>query len=872
MKARTAIGCVTVLLALLGAAPGAVAAQFGFVPGSLSIEALNAAGEPDNRAGGHPDRFVISFALTVEGTGTAPRDLVVELPPGLVGNPLALGACPRELYDQISLDVCPVASRAGEATITASGFDGDLNHFVANVQPAPDLLGGFGINALAKVPIGLKLDSDGLGLTIEQSNLNQILAISGLKITLWGVPADHQNDPESPRKPLLTLPTVCGKPLGMTIRARSWLPGADWLSASAESEHPIVGCQNLAFEPRVGFDIENRRADSPSGVDVQLTVPQDEDPDGLAPSQVKSARIVLPEGLSISPSVVNGLTACSDAELALHSEVATSCPSSSKVGTVELSAPQLPAPLNGTVYVGAEKPGDRFRLFVVARGFGEELKLVGSMHPDPVTGRLVTDLEDLPQISFSKIDLHFAGGPRALLVTPLTCGPAVASARFEPYSGQAAVESSATANIESETGGQSCAQGPAFSPGFAAGSSPARAGAATSFSITLRRSDGEQSPGGFSLRFPPGLSARLGLVETCAPAAAAAGSCPLGSRIGSAIAELGSGPSPASVPGDVYLTGPYHGAPFGLVVSFRAVLGPFDLGTFTIRSALRMDSRSGQVSVVTDSLPQVIDGIPLRFRTIGLDIDRPGFLRNPTSCGPSSAVATIRSTTGAEAQVSSPFYLKGCSSLRFRPRLSMSLTGSSQLRQNGKPGLRIGLRNPPGSSNLRSADIAMPKLLGFDASGLRELCSHRDALEGECPAGSTVGWASGRSPLLDETLSGSIHVVQPVGAGLPELWTSIQGSGVRLEVRTEVSSDQGRVRTKLAGLPDIPLEAFTMHLAAGRHGILALNRDPCARRHTVTTVGLEGRNGAFRLKRVPLGHPPCESVARTRFRGGAHRG
>jgi hypothetical protein len=521
---------------------------------------------------------------------------------------------------------------------------------------------------------------------------------------------------------------------------------------------------------------------------------------------------------------------------------------------VEVVGPQLREPLAGNVYIGEGRPGDRFRLFAVAKGPGIEVKLRGSMRPDPATGRLTAVFPDLPELPFSRLTLRFDDGPRALLVNPLDCGPATAVGRFDPYSQGSRVESTDAVTIESGPPGSGCSGEPPFRPSFVAGVSDAVAGRPTSFSATLRRSGGEQSPERFSVAFPPGLSAHLGALDPCDRAAAASGACPLGSRIGSAVAEVGSGSSLATLQGDVFLTGPYRSAPFGLALAFDLELGPFDLGGFNVLARLRIDPFSGRVSVETDPLPQVIEGLPVRFRTIGLDLDRPGFIQNPTSCAPASVDAIVRSTRGATVSPSSPFFVRRCDRLRFAPRLSMRLTNRSELQRGGKPGLRIRIRSAHGSTNLRRADIALPAQLRFDSAGLDEICARQDAYEGKCPPSSRVGSARGRTPLLGKHLAGAVHVVQPAGSGLPELWTSLDAMGIRFEVRSEVRTKGGRIHTRLVGLPDIPLSEFVLRLAGGKRGILSLSVDPCSRRDRVerTAASFEGQNRAYRIKRAKI--------------------
>lgn len=856
------------LVVLLSGAESARAAEFGIAPGSLSIQAVDGSGKPDNRAGAHPDRLRIGFELT-EATGTALKDLAIELPPGLAGDPQAVPFCPPERFDRAEFpSPCPPESQIGTATIRFSGQSNQFKVPVLNVEPTPGELGVFGFNLFLKVPLQLSLRPGDFGLDIEQSGFGQGTPLSKASFDLWGVPADHQ-ETSIPRRPFLATPTRCGKPLEITVRVRSWQPGASWQSATAASESPLSGCQNLPFEPRLGFDLANRRADSPTGAQIDLVVPQSEDPDGLASSQVKSAEVFLPSGMTVSPGVVAGLSTCSDAQLAQGLEAEATCPSNSRIGSIELAGPALREPLTGSLYMGQERPGERFRLFTVAKGLGAEAKVTGSLRTDPATGRLVAVLAHMPEVSFSRLSLRFDDGPRALLVTPLDCGPATAVAKLDPYSDGPQAESRDTVDVGGAQGGAGCSSEP-FAPRFVAGTSNAGAGRPTAFSMTLQRSDGEAPADRLSVVLPAGLSAKLGGLDRCDPMAASLGGCPAAARIGGVVAQVGAGPQPATLHGEAYLTGPYRGAPFGLALTFDAALGPFNLGSVTVRGRLRLDPRSGQVMIETDALPRAIEGLPVRFRTIGIDIDRPGVIHNPTSCRTTAVEASVRSIGGATAQLSSPFTARGCSRLGFRPRVSMAMTQRRQLRRHGHPGLRIGVRMRPGGTNLRNATIRLPRTLGFDASGLAAICTRRDATDGDCPAESRVGTATARSPLLDSSLSGSIYVVQPDGTGLPDLWTVIRGLGVMLEVRSEAEVAKGRVSTKLANLPDIPLSSFVMRLGGGKHGILSLVDSPCGpAARDAADLALEGQDGAFRTGRVEVKHPDCAGTAAGRAKGGA---
>jgi hypothetical protein len=300
--------------------------------------------------------------------------------------------------------------------------------------------------------------------------------------------------------------------------------------------------------------------------------------------------------------------------------------------------------------------------------------------------------------------------------------------------------------------------------------------------------------------------------------------------------------------GGVYLTGPYHRAPFGVALALKAAIGPLELGTVVIRGALRVDSLSGRVEVAMDSLPTIFEGVPIRFQTIGLDLDRPGFLRNPTSCSPTRVGASLRSEGGATATPSSRFALRGCVDLPFRPAFSVALGGDEQLREDGKPSLRMSMRVPAGNANLRSVDMLLPRLLKLDSTGLRQLCARRRAIEGDCPKAARVGTAEARTPLLEERMSGFVYIVQPRDDGSPDLWASVAGEGLEINLRGETAVHEGQAETKFSGLPDFPLESLDLQLAGGEGGILKLKGSPCHRLVAPTEIG--GQNGARKTVRA----------------------
>jgi hypothetical protein len=855
MKRWAVVVALVVLLAF--AVPSAASAEFGIVPGGVTFQALDSGSLPDNRAGGHPHRVLIGLELEATGDEVDEnlRDFRIELPPGLLGSPTAVPTCPRKVFEEgVFDDGCPTETQVGSGLAEIAGFD-DQEIDIFNIEPASGQLVVMGFALFGKFPIVLRLRPDDYGATIEQTGLSQALPLSRLQIELWGVPADHQVGTSIPRRPFLTMPTRCDTgPPAIEVSIRSWQQPGVWLSAGGNTGFPLTGCQDLPFAPQIGFQLDSPVPDAPTGAEIQVSLPQSEDPDGRATSHLRRVTVALPEGMAISPAGLWGRGACTDAEFGLGQGSPESCPPTSRIGTVTLASPILREPMSGWVFLGQEAPGDRFRLFVSAGGPGLEAKLGGSLHADPLTGRLTAVLSDLPQIPLGQMTLRFNGGPGALLATPLACGPATASASFEPYSGGPPVASSATVAIQAGAPPAGCS--PGFSPGFEAGVSTPRAGDTTPLSVTLRRRDGEQGADRFAIDLPRGLSAALGSVTGCPEAAAAAMACPAESRIGSAVAEVGSGPAPVPLQGSAYLTGPYRGAPFGLSLVFDATVGPFDLGTLAVRATMRLDSSTGQVTIETDSLPQLVEGIPVRFQTIGLDIDRAGFIRNPTACASQAFAVTMRSTGSVVSTASAPFFLRGCDSLRFRPRASLRLTGGSQLRRHDRPGLRIRVRAPDGSANLRQVVISLPDALGFSLSGLRELCPRRDAIADRCPTRSRVGLAEARTPLLQTPLTGAIHVVQPEGEGLPDLWLSLEALGIRLALAGETARRGGQVTSSFTSLPDIPLSLLRMRFAGGEAGVISLRRDLCrggGKQGLRSLLRFEGQNKAYRRSWAAIG-------------------
>jgi hypothetical protein len=859
------LGALAAMALALLAAPGSAHADFGLAPGSFHVEVLDAAGQPQARAGAHPDRFVTSFALTTrddEGADGNLKELAIDLPTGMAGDPAAVPPCPRALF---GLNRCPREAQVGVMGATFAGF-GSFRFPLYEIAPRPGELAEFGFFALlfpVRFVVGLRADGD-YGTRIAMRDLPESVPLTAGRVELWGIPADHQSGTEIARKPLLSNPTSCDAAAPVVaLHLTSWQQPRQPIDATTQATEPLTGCERVPFDVNPSVALDTPAAETPSGLSVDVTVPQSDAPDGEATSEVRAFAATLPAGLTLSPGVADGLAACDDEQLGAGTTRDPACPPGSQLGTVELETPVGSQPFTGGIYFAGPLPHDGYRVFATASGPGVVLKLVGSLEPDPQTGQLSLALDDLPALPFSRLRLHFEDGARAPLATPATCGPGAVAVSVAPYRGGAPLERSALLEVISGPGGAPCVGTLPFAPSFAAGSSPALGGRDSAFSMTVRLADGQQPLDHFTTALPAGVTARLAGVARCAGSLAARAACPAASRLGSVSVEAGAGPQPLALKGDAYLTGPHAGAPFGVALMLRARAGPLDLGTIVVLAALQLDPADAHVTVVTDALPQIVAGVPLRLRTIAIDIDRPGFLRNPTSCAPTRVTAAFRSLDDAPAGAAARYALGGCRALRFAPSASLALGPARELVRGGHPALTIGLRSGADEATLRTARVALPSMVALDPSALPTLCTAVRARHGDCPPASVVGRARVRTPLLPFGLGGPVDVVAPSSGSRPELWAMLGGGGgVRLRLRgaTAVARD-GRVTTSFAGLPDIPIASFSLSLRGGREGLLTLTRSLCGGTggrplRILVSASLRGHNGALRATRVRA-HTAC---------------
>jgi hypothetical protein len=270
------------------------------------------------------------------------------------------------------------------------------------------------------------------------------------------------------------------------------------------------------------------------------------------------------------------------------------------------------------------------------------------------------------------------------------------------------------------------------------------------------------------------------------------------------------------------------------------------------------------VTVASDPLPQIVEGIPLRLRELQLAVDRPGFMLNPTSCGPARVAADLTSAAGTAAAGAAELAFTGCDKLKFTPKLAVKLTGKRRALRRGKhPGVLAKLTQRAGQANLRQVAVTLPKSLALDPDNANGLCEYAEAIKVDpnCPRSSIVGAAKARTPILGTTLKGPVYFAKNVrttstGATvrtLPMLVIPLRGEGVKLNLRgTTAVSPSSRLVTTFASVPDAPVSRFDLRIAGGKRGILVATRGVCGRSR-VAKLALRAHSGRALRRQHKLG-------------------
>lgn len=845
-------------------------------------------------AGAHPDMTTeLDFSkFSYEGPFGEPlvvpdgnvRDVDVELPAGFAGDPTAVPQCAQ--VDFVA-SRCPAASQVGLVEAELIDYPGNVFHprfpvwlmEPRNEEETAELAFRWLDVTAGQLPISVRTDGD-YGLTVHATAIPKgYRGIGGQKFTVWGVPGDPIHDSERveangfpvvgpvhlARVPFLTNPSRCDGPLVATARANSYLE-PDTYSTATTTLPQLTGCEGQPFDAKLSFQPTSTEAGVPSGFAADLTVAQNKNPDGIGAANLRTAKVTLPLGVTITPGGAAGLGACDDADLHIGSTAPSACPDDSRIGEVTIDTPVLPKPIHGEVYLRTPLPGHLFRIAIVADDFGVHMKIPGEVEPDPATGQITTTFKDAPQLPFSEMLLTFEGGPHAPLSNPPTCGTYTTHAELTPWSRDTPVVSDSSFTID-----RGCGQATTFAPRLSAGMDDDVAGNFSAFRLRVTAPSGQQNLSRIEATLPEGALAKLAGVPLCADAQAGSGDCPSSSQIGTTTVGAGNGsapiyvPQPGKAPTAVYLAGPYKGAPYSIVAKVPAQAGPFDLGTVAVRNALLIDPTTAQVTAKSDPLPQILQGVPISYRDVRVEITRPEFTVNPTSCQEQEVTSTLTSVTGASASPSSPFAVVGCRELGFKPKLRLAFKG--RIGRRAHPSLHATLTARPGDANIARAQVKLPKAAFLDNAHIGDVCTRVQFAARACPASSIYGKAEATSPLVDYPLAGPVYL-RSSNHTLPDLVADLRGPGrqpIEVTLAGKVDAVKGALRNTFEAVPDVPVTKFRLSLLGGKKGLIIMSSGFCA--HPRASVKFTGQNG-LASNTSPKVVGKCGGAGKKRSHGG----
>jgi uncharacterized repeat protein (TIGR01451 family) len=844
----------------------------------------------------------------------AVKDLRFNLPPGLIGNPTLFPQCPIAKFQANATsgqDFCPDNTVIGVASITVNSAGYGLStrevplfSLVPSVGE-PARFGFYDLNVAVFLNTSVRTGSD-YGVTVTVPNITELANFVSSRVTFWGVPGDPRHDPsrgwgclearfgtkpciaanqESP-PPLLTMPTSCTGPLRSNVETDSWenpgvfLPPFQYVSVDNLGRPAgMDGCNREPFTPSVRVTPDGQAGSTPTGLTVDEHVPQEAglNATGLAESGVKGLSVTLPAGVALNPAAADGLQACSEEAIALQSRQTPACPEASKVATVKIKTPLLNEPLEGAAYLATQDAnpfGSLVALYVYAEDpiSGVRAKATGEVLENPVTGQLTAHFEGdpvfehdpryaaepeaefLPELPYEDIELHFFGGDRAPLTTPALCGTYTTVGTFTPWSENPTTESSSQFEVISGPNGSPCANPLPFAPSLTAGTTSIQAGGFSPFTMTMSRPDGSQNLNSIQLKMPPGLLGTLATVKLCGEAQADAGTCGPESLIGHTIVSVGVGADPYTVTGgEVFITGPYKGAPYGLSIVNPAKAGPFDLGKVVVRAKIEIDESTAALTITTDEsgpykIPTILEGIPLQIQHVNVSIDRPGFTFNPTNCSPLAITGSLTSSEGASDAVAVPFQATNCAVLAFKPKLTAATAGKTSRANGASLTVKLGYPAGPYDANIARVKVELPKQLPSRLTTLQKACTAAvfEANPAACPAASIVGHATATTPVLPVALTGPAYFVSHGNESFPSLIIVLQGYGATVHlVGSTFISKQGITSSTFKTVPDVPVGTFELTLPEGPYSALAANTSLCKAKKLAMPTEFVGQNGAL---------------------------
>jgi hypothetical protein len=419
-KIKIALASALVALCALAFASSAYAA-FGLKPGTVSASALKENGTADSQAASHPFSVGTGFKLnSVPNPGpfniglpisdeSALRNVIVEAPPGFVGNPTATPRCTmaeflgRNGYGSECSDGTQVGIATTDLVLFEQAVGAGVPIYNIVPQPGQPALFAFMTGPVPTVVVPRLRESD-YGFDFEVLNIDNTVPVTGNSFVLWGNPESHAHDYErggitifedhgegpelsdhhcgsnraknsrrgellscpsgAPEIAFLTNPMDCAHgPFEVPLEVQAWLGQHDSETVTTTDEEGnaigVTRCDRVPFEPSMHASPTTDNAETATGLDFELGLPEGGilNPEGLAQSDLKKTVVKLPEGITANPSSAEGLGVCTPADYAnekLETPPGAGCPNASKIGTVQIESPLLSASekVEGSLFLG----------------------------------------------------------------------------------------------------------------------------------------------------------------------------------------------------------------------------------------------------------------------------------------------------------------------------------------------------------------------------------------------------------------------------------------------------------------------------------------------------------------------------------------
>ena len=806
-----------------------------------------------NSGPGNPTRLSKSFGDIYNGrteNGEAGRLFVVIRPACSAGHPQPFepgGAVCTQLLGNAGFEV----KKEFQAAVANLVDRGDQQYAI-DVDVVDEITGG-DIEPFQQilVPAGPG------GAFVEPPNARIPRQVRVIQQDLWGYGSTAgstggqiTHDVPGTDTPNVTLPTSCQTQSIIVDKTAHDTPNDVATSPAADGAFLTDGCANVPFEPgnvsegRTEGSASSAQAESPfelaetvalcRAVDQQLRPIVDgcsaagDDP--IHQAHIRNITARFPRGLVVSAAAGNFVRE--------GTQIADVSGFSDELGE-----------LRGNVQLGRVQNSPlNFRIEVEVRPVrppvGAEpqtvIRFAALVTPNPETGQLVADFDNLPQVPFKWLELEFFGGERATLVSPPTNGEHSIHLELDPWSGQPqeSVDDPFT-TFGSEFSDAPLTRaivGRPFDPNLTATTNPTTANQDASMTLRVANPDRHQNLGGFEMKLPDGLLAKLSAINPCPAAQADAGTCADVHQIGTVAISAGNGPTPLTLPGKVFAAEPLvAGDPLSLSVVVRAVAGPFDLGTVISRSRVQLEgARFGANVATVGNFPTILKGIPTRIRAIELTLQG---LRTPPTCDPRAFVTTFTSTndptTEATAQEGgrtktgeTPYNATECENLSFTPKVAATVGAENDPASVGShPPFSTVVTQPDNQAVIKDSKVSLPLGLNPNPAALSGICSPEEAAGRHCPESSNVGTASATSPLISEPLAGPMYLVENPG-GLPKLVMFLDGLiPQRLEATNTLEG--GRLVTTLGGLPATPVTRFALNINGGARGLFTVANQLC---------------------------------------------